>query len=133
MMMGRDTGQPAVAGGPAPHIPVLGPQAIELLAMRDGGVYVDAEGTGSTIYMPALTTYNGNATLYGQGRMLSVVTLASGVGTGQATLNIAGSTTLTAVATGISGTSKAFTVRRRPAPTPCVTVHPVPANCAPRR
>src|SRR5262249_61201312 len=39
MMMGRDSGQPAVAGGPAPHIPVLGPQAIELLAGRDGGVY----------------------------------------------------------------------------------------------
>jgi 16S rRNA (cytosine1402-N4)-methyltransferase len=42
MMMGRDSGQPAVAGGPAPHIPVLGPQAIELLAVRDGGIYVDA-------------------------------------------------------------------------------------------
>ena len=28
MMMGRDSGQPAVAGGPAPHIPVLGPQAV---------------------------------------------------------------------------------------------------------
>jgi 16S rRNA (cytosine1402-N4)-methyltransferase len=42
MMMGRDSGQPAVAGGPAPHIPVLGPQAIELLAVRAGGVYVDA-------------------------------------------------------------------------------------------
>jgi 16S rRNA (cytosine1402-N4)-methyltransferase len=42
MMVGRDSGQPAVAGGPAPHIPVLGPQAIELLAVRAGGVYVDA-------------------------------------------------------------------------------------------
>jgi 16S rRNA (cytosine1402-N4)-methyltransferase len=42
MMMGRDSGKPAVAGGPAPHIPVLGPQAVELLAVRDGGVYVDA-------------------------------------------------------------------------------------------
>jgi 16S rRNA (cytosine1402-N4)-methyltransferase len=42
MMMGRDSGQPAVAGGPAPHIPVLGPQAIECLAVRDGGAYVDA-------------------------------------------------------------------------------------------
>jgi 16S rRNA (cytosine1402-N4)-methyltransferase len=42
MMMGRDSGQPAVAGGPAPHIPVLGPQAVEFLAVRDGGVYVDA-------------------------------------------------------------------------------------------
>ncbi len=42
MMMGRDSGQPAVAGGPAPHIPVLGPQAVELLAVREGGFYVDA-------------------------------------------------------------------------------------------
>jgi 16S rRNA (cytosine1402-N4)-methyltransferase len=42
MMMGRDSGKPAVAGGPAPHIPVLGPQAVELLAVREGGAYVDA-------------------------------------------------------------------------------------------
>jgi 16S rRNA (cytosine1402-N4)-methyltransferase len=41
MMTGRDSTS-AVAGGPAPHIPVLGPPAIELLAVRDGGVYVDA-------------------------------------------------------------------------------------------
>jgi 16S rRNA (cytosine1402-N4)-methyltransferase len=40
-MMGRDSGQPAVAGGPARHIPVLGRQAIELLAVRDGGIYID--------------------------------------------------------------------------------------------
>jgi 16S rRNA (cytosine1402-N4)-methyltransferase len=42
MMTGRDSGQPAVAGGPASHIPVLGPQAVETLAVRDGGIYVDA-------------------------------------------------------------------------------------------
>ena len=42
MTMGSDSGQPAVAGGSAPHIPVLGPQAVELLAVREGGVYVDA-------------------------------------------------------------------------------------------
>ena len=42
MMMGRDSGQPAVAGGPAPHIPVLGRQAVELLAVRDSGIYLDA-------------------------------------------------------------------------------------------
>jgi 16S rRNA (cytosine1402-N4)-methyltransferase len=41
MMMGRDSGQPAVAGGPAPHIPVLAPHVVDLLAVRDGGVYVD--------------------------------------------------------------------------------------------
>ncbi|MGA2126541.1 MAG: 16S rRNA (cytosine(1402)-N(4))-methyltransferase RsmH [Xanthobacteraceae bacterium] len=39
--MGRDSGQPAVAGGPAPHIPVLAPHVVDLLAVRDGGVYVD--------------------------------------------------------------------------------------------
>jgi 16S rRNA (cytosine1402-N4)-methyltransferase len=42
MTTGRDPGQPGVAGGPARHIPVLGPLAIELLNVRDGGVYVDA-------------------------------------------------------------------------------------------
>jgi 16S rRNA (cytosine1402-N4)-methyltransferase len=41
MTTGRDTGQPGVAGGPARHIPVLGPLAIELLNVRSGGVYVD--------------------------------------------------------------------------------------------
>lgn len=41
MTTGRDTGQPGVAGGPARHIPVLGPQAIGFLNLRAGGVYVD--------------------------------------------------------------------------------------------
>jgi 16S rRNA (cytosine1402-N4)-methyltransferase len=41
MTTGRDTGQPGVAGGPARHIPVLGPLAIELLNVRSGGVYID--------------------------------------------------------------------------------------------
>src|SRR5262249_3454082 len=40
MTMGRDT-DPGVAGGPARHIPVLGPQAIDLLNPRDGGLYID--------------------------------------------------------------------------------------------
>jgi 16S rRNA (cytosine1402-N4)-methyltransferase len=35
-------GSRAVAGGPAPHIPVLGRPALELLNIRAGGVYVDA-------------------------------------------------------------------------------------------
>ncbi|KAB2880674.1 MAG: 16S rRNA (cytosine(1402)-N(4))-methyltransferase RsmH [Pseudorhodoplanes sp.] len=41
-MTGRDGGVPAVAGGPARHIPVLGPAALGYLHVRDGGVYVDA-------------------------------------------------------------------------------------------
>jgi 16S rRNA (cytosine1402-N4)-methyltransferase len=34
-------GGSAVAGGPAPHIPVLGRPAVEFLKPRDGGVYID--------------------------------------------------------------------------------------------
>lgn len=34
-------GGSAVAGGPAPHIPVLGRPAIHFLNVRDGGLYVD--------------------------------------------------------------------------------------------
>ncbi len=40
MMTGCDS--PAVAGGPARHIPVLAGRAVEWLAVRDGGVYLDA-------------------------------------------------------------------------------------------
>jgi 16S rRNA (cytosine1402-N4)-methyltransferase len=40
MTTGRGTGD-GVAGGPARHIPVLGPQAIGLLNLRPGGVYID--------------------------------------------------------------------------------------------
>ncbi|MGP0091717.1 MAG: 16S rRNA (cytosine(1402)-N(4))-methyltransferase RsmH [Xanthobacteraceae bacterium] len=41
MMTGRDSGQPAVAGGPVRHIPVLGSTALSFLQVRDGGVYID--------------------------------------------------------------------------------------------
>ena len=41
MTMGSDSGQPAVAGGPPLHIPVLASQALDFLQIRDGGVYVD--------------------------------------------------------------------------------------------
>lgn len=41
MTRGRDTGRAGVAGGPAPHIPVLARQVVDLLAPRAGGVYVD--------------------------------------------------------------------------------------------
>ena len=40
MTVGGD-GSRAVAGGPAPHIPVLGRPALEFLNVRDGGVYID--------------------------------------------------------------------------------------------
>ncbi|HTS41324.1 MAG TPA: 16S rRNA (cytosine(1402)-N(4))-methyltransferase RsmH [Xanthobacteraceae bacterium] len=39
-MMGRDSA-PAVAGGPARHVPVLLRKAIDQLNIRDGGVYID--------------------------------------------------------------------------------------------
>jgi 16S rRNA (cytosine1402-N4)-methyltransferase len=41
MTMGGDSGKPAVAGGPARHIPVLARPAIEHLNIRNGGVYID--------------------------------------------------------------------------------------------
>jgi len=42
MTAGSGSGSPAVAGGLARHIPVLGRRAVELLAARDGGITIDA-------------------------------------------------------------------------------------------
>jgi 16S rRNA (cytosine1402-N4)-methyltransferase len=42
MMGGGGGGTPAAAGGLARHIPVLGGRALEFLAVRDGGIYIDA-------------------------------------------------------------------------------------------
>jgi len=42
MTRSRGAGSSGAAGGLAPHIPVLARQVVELLAPRDGGVYVDA-------------------------------------------------------------------------------------------
>src|SRR5438874_1342477 len=39
MMAGSDG--PAVAGGPARHVPVLAGPALKLLNIRDGGIYID--------------------------------------------------------------------------------------------
>ena len=41
MTRGRGTGLSGVAGGPAPHIPVLASRVVEYLAPREGGLYVD--------------------------------------------------------------------------------------------
>jgi 16S rRNA (cytosine1402-N4)-methyltransferase len=41
-MMASSDSKSAVAGGLARHVPVLGRAAVELLAVRDGGIYVDA-------------------------------------------------------------------------------------------
>jgi 16S rRNA (cytosine1402-N4)-methyltransferase len=41
MTTSGDSGQPAVTGGPVHHIPVLAPQAVTFLNIRDGGVYID--------------------------------------------------------------------------------------------
>jgi 16S rRNA (cytosine1402-N4)-methyltransferase len=40
MTVGGD-GSRAVAGGPAPHIPVLGPPALQFLKVEPGGIYID--------------------------------------------------------------------------------------------
>lgn len=40
-MKGRGGGSPAVAGGLARHVPVLGPAALQFLNVKDGGIYID--------------------------------------------------------------------------------------------
>ncbi len=40
--MTAGSGGSAVAGGPVPHIPVLGRPALDFLNVKDGGVYIDA-------------------------------------------------------------------------------------------
>lgn len=41
MTTGSDGGSPAVAGGLARHIPVLGPQAVAALNVKNNGIYID--------------------------------------------------------------------------------------------
>jgi 16S rRNA (cytosine1402-N4)-methyltransferase len=65
-MMDRDSGKPAVAGGPARHIPVLGRQAVEFLAVRNGGVYID--GTFGAGGFSRLILVNGDARVIGVDR-----------------------------------------------------------------
>lgn len=75
MMAGR--GGSAVAGGSAPHIPVLGGPAIELLNIHDGGVYVD--GTfGAGGYTRAILA-KANCTVIGIDRDQTAVALGAGL------------------------------------------------------
>ena len=42
MIEGRGAAPPGAAGGPARHVPVLRERAIEALAVKPGGLYLDA-------------------------------------------------------------------------------------------
>ena len=77
MMGGSGSGTPAVAGGLAPHIPVLGGPAIEFLNIRDGGVYVD--GTfGAGGYTRAILAA-ANCTVIGIDRDQTAIALGAGL------------------------------------------------------
>jgi 16S rRNA (cytosine1402-N4)-methyltransferase len=84
-MMGGDSH--AVAGGPARHIPVLARRAVEWLAVRDGGVYVDATfGAGG--YTRAILHTPG-ARVIGIDRDQSAIALGAGlVGEAQGRLEL---------------------------------------------
>jgi 16S rRNA (cytosine1402-N4)-methyltransferase len=60
MTTGRDSGFPAVDGGLARHIPVLARRAVELLAVRDGAVYLDATFGGGGYTREILAAANCN-------------------------------------------------------------------------
>ncbi len=53
MMAGSGGREPAAAGGLARHIPVLGGPAVDHLAVRDGGIYIDAHLRRRRLY-PAI-------------------------------------------------------------------------------
>ena len=75
MMAGSDG--PAVAGGPARHVPVLARPALELLNVRDGGIYID--GTfGAGGYSRAILAA-ANAQVIGIDRDQSAVANGSGL------------------------------------------------------
>jgi 16S rRNA (cytosine1402-N4)-methyltransferase len=60
--MTAGSGSGAVAGGPARHIPVLARRAIDWLAVRPGGLYVDATFGGGGYARAILQTANARVT-----------------------------------------------------------------------
>jgi 16S rRNA (cytosine1402-N4)-methyltransferase len=75
MMTGRDT--PAgVAGGLARHIPVLARQAVEFLAIRKHGVYVDATFGGGG-YARAILAADDDAQVFGLDRDRTAIALGA--------------------------------------------------------
>lgn len=74
-MTGRDT-SPGVAGGLARHIPVLVTQVVDLLAVRDGGFYIDATfGAGG--YTRAILAAADGAEVLGLDRDRTAVALGA--------------------------------------------------------
>jgi 16S rRNA (cytosine1402-N4)-methyltransferase len=76
MTMGSG-GKPAVAGGLARHVPVLGPQVVEYLQPKDGGLYID--GTfGAGGYARAIIAA-ANTRVIGIDRDQQAIALAAGL------------------------------------------------------
>jgi 16S rRNA (cytosine1402-N4)-methyltransferase len=75
MMTGRDT-RPGVAGGPARHIPVLARRAVEFLAVRRDGFYIDATfGAGG--YARAILAAADDATVLALDRDRAAIALGA--------------------------------------------------------
>jgi 16S rRNA (cytosine1402-N4)-methyltransferase len=75
MMTGSDSGRPAVTGGPARHIPVLGSTAVGFLQVRDGGAYID--GTFGAGGYARLILSAANARLVGIDRDQTTIALGA--------------------------------------------------------
>ncbi len=75
-MTGSDSSD-AVAGGPARHIPVLAPRAVELLNVRAGGVYID--GTFGAGGYTRLILDTACCTVIGIDRDQSAIALGAGL------------------------------------------------------
>ncbi|MGZ8309432.1 MAG: 16S rRNA (cytosine(1402)-N(4))-methyltransferase, partial [Rhodoplanes sp.] len=74
-MTGRDT-RTGVAGGLARHIPVLARQAVEFLAIRKHGVYVDATFGGGG-YTRAILAADDDAQVLGLDRDRTAIALGA--------------------------------------------------------